>query len=88
MKNLVAAIVLLTSAASAFAEETKPAYPLTTCVVSGEKLGEMGKPYVVTYEGRDIELCCSSCRKSFDKDPAKFVKAYDAALAAKAAKAR
>ena len=54
-------------------------YPLTTCVVSGEKLGgDMGKPYVFTHEGREIKLCCKSCLKDFKKDPAKYLKKLDA----------
>jgi YHS domain-containing protein len=46
---------------------------LTTCPVSGDKLGEMGKPYVFVYQGQEIKLCCSGCKKDFDKDPAKYV---------------
>jgi YHS domain-containing protein len=62
--------------------EAKPKpYPLTTCVVSGDKLGEMGKPYVFTYEGREIKLCCAGCKKAFDKDPAKYIKKLEAAEA-------
>ena len=48
-------------------------YPLKTCCVSGEKLGEMGKPYTFTYEGQEIQLCCKDCKKTFDKDPAKYM---------------
>lgn len=56
------------------------AYPLTTCVVSGEKLeGDMGQSYVFTHEGREIKLCCKSCLKDFKKDPAKYVKKLDEA---------
>jgi YHS domain-containing protein len=69
-------------AAEKKAENVKP-YPLNTCVVSGEKLGEMGKPYEFTYEGREIKLCCKSCRKKFDKDPAKYVKKHEEAEAKK-----
>ena len=47
------------------------------CVVSGDKLGEMGKPYVFKHEGREIKLCCKDCRKDFDKDPAKYLKKLD-----------
>ncbi len=55
-------------------------YPLTTCVVSGEKLGgDMGEPYVFTYKGREIKMCCKDCRKDFDKDPAKYIKKLEAA---------
>jgi len=50
------------------------AYPLDKCIVSDEKLGEMGKPYVFTYKGQEIKLCCKSCQKDFKKDPAKYLK--------------
>ena len=53
--------------------EVKP-YPLTTCIVSDDKLGEMGKPVVFVHEGQEIKLCCKDCRKDFDKDPAKYLK--------------
>ena len=36
-------------------EAAKP-YPLVKCIVSDEKLGEMGKPYVFTHEGQDPDL--------------------------------
>ena len=56
---------------------------LTTCPVSGEKLGEMGKPYVFTYQGQEVKLCCSGCKKDFHKEPAKYVKKIQDAAAAK-----
>lgn len=54
------------------AEETpkpkaKP-YPLETCIISGEKLGGMGKPVVFEYKGQEVKLCCKSCKPKFDKD--------------------
>ena len=67
---------------TACAEGTKP-YPLTTCVVSGEKLGEMGKPVKVTSDGTEVQLCCKSCIKDFNKDPAKYVKLVKDAAAKK-----
>jgi YHS domain-containing protein len=60
-------------AAEAKAEKPKP-YPLKTCLVSDEKLGGMGAPYVFTHEGQEIKLCCKSCLKDFKKDPAKYLK--------------
>ena len=60
-------------------EKAKP-YPLKTCIVSEEKLGgDMGDPYVFTYQGREIKLCCKSCLKDFNKDSAKYVKKIEAA---------
>jgi len=40
---------------------------LTTCPVSGDKLGEMGKPLIFVYQGQEIKLCCGGCKKDFDK---------------------
>jgi YHS domain-containing protein len=54
-------------------KKAKP-YTLSTCIVSGDKLGEMGKPVVFEYKGQEIKLCCKDCRKDFDKDPAKYLK--------------
>lgn len=73
------AISLLLSAcerqASTASSETAPAdgYPLDTCVVSGEKLGSMGKPFVLTYEGQEVRLCCKSCQSHFQEDPSKYL---------------
>jgi YHS domain-containing protein len=47
---------------------------LTTCPVSGEKLGAMGKPYVFVYKDQEVKLCCSGCKKDFDKTPEKYMK--------------
>ena len=59
-------------------------YPLATCVVSGEKLGTMGKPFVHNFEGREVQFCCKACLKEFNKDPQKFVRKLDAASKPKA----
>lgn len=69
---------LASQAADAASQKPKP-YPLKTCIVSDEKLREMGKPYVFTYEGQEIKLCCKSCKKDFDKDPKKFLKKLESA---------
>jgi YHS domain-containing protein len=58
---------------SAAATPVKPDQ-LTTCPVSGEKLGEMGSAYIFVYQGQQVKLCCPGCKKDFDKDPAKYVK--------------
>ncbi|MDX2082150.1 MAG: hypothetical protein SFU53_15305 [Terrimicrobiaceae bacterium] len=68
MKKLLS-ILLAATGTVAFASD----YPLTVCVVSGEKLGSMGKPYAFQYEGTDVQLCCEKCKPKFDKDPAKYV---------------
>lgn len=49
------------------------AYPLDVCVVSGEKLGSMGEPYVITHEGTEVRFCCKECLPKFNEDPGKYV---------------
>lgn len=46
---------------------------LTTCPVSGDKLGEMAPPTVIVYKGQEVKLCCSDCKKDFDKNPEKYI---------------
>ena len=63
-------------------------YPLATCVVSDEKLGSMGDPYVFVHEGQQIKLCCDGCLKDFKKEPAKYLAKLTAAPPAPAAPAK
>ena len=83
---LVLTLPLLTAPLTGLAEEKKAEkakpYPLDKCIVSDEKLGGMGKPFVFTYEGQEIKLCCKSCQKDFKKDPAKYLKKMKDAEAA------
>ena len=63
-------------------------YPLSTCVVSGEKLGEMGAPidYIHKEAGKPdrlVRFCCKMCISKFKKDPAKYLKLIDEAAAQK-----
>jgi len=69
----LATIVVVASGAMAIAAEANPAYPLSTCVVSGEKLGEMGPPVVINHEGTEVRFCCNGCVKKFNADPAKYL---------------
>ncbi len=81
MKKILLILTVATFASLvARAEDAKPADTkpvpdkLATCPVSGEKLGgDMGKPYVFVYKGQEVKLCCSMCKKKFDKDPDKFI---------------
>ena len=83
--TLLAAAVLggsfLALAADKPADTKIKPYTLKICVVSGDKLGEMGKPFVFTNEDREIKLCCKSCLKDFKKDPAKYLKKIEQAEA-------
>lgn len=46
---------------------------VSTCPVSGEKLGEMGAPVSIDYQGKKVSFCCDSCIAKFQKDPAKYL---------------
>ena len=84
LKTLTAiavAVSCLAAPLAGFAAEKAKPYPLDKCVVSDEKLGEMGKPYVFKHEGREVRLCCKSCLKDFKKDPAKYIKKIEEAEA-------
>ncbi len=87
---LSAALAGLLAASAAFAHDHAAAptspdnYPLTTCVVSGDKLGEMGDSVKYVYKqpgqpDRVVEFCCKDCIKDFEKDPAKYLAKLDAA---------
>ena len=43
------------------------------CPVAGKKLGLMGVPRKVNVAGRQVFICCESCRKSLLAKPAKFL---------------
>ena len=74
---------LATAFTFSFAADTAPKpYPLKTCIVSGEKLGSMGKPAVLVQDGQEVQFCCKNCIKDFQKDPQKYLKE----IAAKSAK--
>lgn len=67
---------------TAVADTSTNAIPdlLKTCPVSGDKLGgDMGGPYVFSYQGQEVKLCCKSCKKDFDKNPDKYIKLIRAA---------
>jgi len=60
-----------------------PSYPTMTCVVSNEEMGgEMGEPIDVLHEGRLVRLCCKSCKRELEKDPAPIMARVDAAIIA------
>jgi len=62
-------------------------YPLDICIVSGERLGEMGAPVEFVYAAngvnQEIKFCCPNCKAKFLKDPDTHLKKIQAAQAAK-----
>jgi hypothetical protein len=62
----------------------KPHYTLTTCPVSGEKIGgSMGEGVDVVVDNRYMKLCCNDCKHELTADPAKFIKKQDEMIIAR-----
>ena len=69
-------LLLLAASAMLFScgPEAKPKpYPLDTCLISGNKLGAHGEPYVFVRDGQEVKLCCEPCLEDFNQDPAKYL---------------
>ncbi len=68
---------------AAVIEQQKDKYPLTTCPISGEKLGGMGEPVNYVVGTMLVKFCCENCIKKFEKDPLPtMVKVHEAWMAA------
>jgi len=67
---------------AALVRQQLPFYPLETCPVSGEKLGEMGAPVDFVYRNRLVRFCCKGCKPKFLADPDKFIAKLDEAVVA------
>jgi YHS domain-containing protein len=52
-------------------------WPLSTCPVSGEVLGEMGQPIVKIYDGREVRFCCNGCIDTFEANPEQYLTKAD-----------
>lgn len=48
------------------------------CPVSDEALGGMGTPIKVTVNGRDVFICCESCREKLERNPDEYLAKLDA----------
>lgn len=64
----------------AYIDAQKDAYPLATCVVSDEPLGDDAKE--VLYGTHLVRFCCNGCVKDFKAAPGPFLAKVDAAWAA------
>ena len=60
----------------------KPHYPLDVCLVSGEKLGEMGPSVDHVHDNQLVRFCCDSCVGTFEKKSAEYMEKLHAAYAA------
>lgn len=77
-------LIKAADADAAWVEAQRKTYPLTTCLVSDERLGGMGKPadYAYRVEGepdRFVRFCCSGCDEDFLAAPDKFLAKVDGA---------
>lgn len=62
----------LASCSTTSSAGAKP-YPLSTCIVSDNKLGSMGTPVTKVHQGQEVKFCCEPCVKKFDANPAKYM---------------
>ena len=53
--------------------DAKP-FPAAKCLISGEGLDSMGKPYVMVVDGQELKFCCKSCVEDYEKDKVGFMK--------------
>jgi hypothetical protein len=67
-----AALVIIEKPTAEQLAAAKP-YPLDTCLVAGEKLGEMGEPMVLVVGNQQVKLCCDACLPDLKENPAKFL---------------
>lgn len=67
----------LTKLDRAIIEKQRATYPLTTCVVSGDKLGGHGPIYDLVYQNRLVRLCCEGCVSDFESEPDRYLKKID-----------
>ena len=83
MKLTYVAALVVALTGMALAEDKAPATAEavvkvgnTKCIVSGEDPMDGGSSIV--YKGKEYTLCCPSCKRDFNKDPEKYVKALEA----------
>lgn len=69
---------VISKADAAITEKEKPAYPLDTCIMSGEKLTDKAVDAVIN--NRLVRFCCADCVDSFKKDVAGNMKKLDTAV--------
>ena len=80
--NIIATVIascafLLPSCATSNATAALPAgvkaYPKSTCIVSDNRLGSMGRPVSEIYNGQEIKFCCKPCVAKFHANPEKYL---------------
>jgi len=81
-RTLTLALLAIVPSIHAAEEPPVKPYPLPDCVISEESLGSLGKPIVLVYEGQEFKFCCKDCKKTFERNPAKAIAKFHAAVKA------
>jgi hypothetical protein len=74
--SVIAAVLV---GCSGSASAPKKPYPLDTCLVGDEKLGDPDDIVILQHDGREVRLCCPACIDIFKKDSAKYLRKLDEA---------
>ena len=72
-KILLLILLIATGCPSTSSSQHVKAYPLSICIVTDNKLGSMGTPVSVTYNGQKVMFCCKPCVPKFYEDPEKYL---------------
>lgn len=87
--SLLSLVLVLGSAGAAVADTSSDdaviasqrfSYPLTTCVVSGEKFTAAAPAVSFVASGRLMRTCCGDCAGKVKASPARFIAKLDAAV--------
>jgi YHS domain-containing protein len=60
------------SASAAQSAQTSGKAVNSVCPVSGDKVGDVGKPVYAQYQGKTIAFCCKDCLKKFQQNSDKY----------------
>ena len=57
-------------------------FPMSRCPLCDSYLGSRGEAVEIVHSGRQIRLCCDSCRLAFERDPSQALARVDSVLIA------
>lgn len=60
------------TATATTAKGVKP-YTSDMCITTDNKLGSMGDPVTMVYEGQEVKFCCQPCVAKFKANPKKYL---------------
>jgi hypothetical protein len=79
MKKHIALLILTALTFTTIPLARAAILPLKICIVTGDDLGD--DPVNVTYKGQTLRLCCKSCARKFNANPAKYAPIIEKELA-------